>query len=90
MRFSAVNIPGFEVEMVGFKMQEKCKYCTYFGYIFNRISGLKSTIIKEIQTRLGPSGFPVNRVVACTPPGVPVLATRLRGARAWPVSVPLG
>ncbi|MGK0706160.1 hypothetical protein ACSFCW_22115, partial [Yokenella regensburgei] len=89
MRFSAVNIPGFGVKMVEFKMQEKCKYCTYFSCVFNRVSGLKSTIIKEIQTRLGPFGFPVNRVVACTPPGVPAVATRLRGARAWPVSVPL-
>gem|GEM_PF-6352175 len=71
-------------------MQKKCKNCTYFNLFFNRISGLKSTTIKEIQTRLGPFGFPVNRVVACTSPGVHAVATRLRGARTWPVSVPQG
>lgn len=70
-------------------MQKKYRKCTYLNYIFNRISGHKSATIKEIQTRLGPFGFPVTRVVACTSPGVPV-ATRLRGASTGPVSVPLG
>ena len=76
--------------MVKFIMQKKCINCTYFNFIFKHISGHKSATIKEIQTRLVTFGFPVNRGVACTSPGVPAVATRLRGARTWPVSVPLG